>query len=76
MSFLNEIVPNSLKGTVSGAYYLFGGAGMFFDPPIMTQIAVSSSFQASMTVYSFFLLLVASGMLKILGWSKAVRHHL
>lgn len=76
MSFLNEIVPNSLKGTVSGAYYLFWGAGMFFGPPIMTQIAVSSNFQASMTVYSLFLLLVASGMLKIWGWSTAVKHHL
>ncbi len=76
MAFLNEIVPDSLKGTVSGAYYLFWGAGMFFGPPIMTRIAISSNFQASMTVYSCSLLLVAAGMLKLWGWKTVVRRHL
>jgi MFS family permease len=63
MSFLNEIVPNYLKGTISGAYYLFWGIGMFFGPPIMTQIATYTSFQASMTGYSLLILLVAIGLM-------------
>ncbi|WP_291299791.1 MFS transporter [Desulfosporosinus sp. BICA1-9] len=71
MGFLNEIVPNSLKGTISGAYYLFWGVGMFFGPPIITKIASYVSFQASMTGYSFLMLLVASGMVKLLGWNRA-----
>jgi len=68
MAFLNESVPESLKGTISGAYYLFWGAGMFFGPPILTKIANSISFQASMAVYSLLILLAATGMLKILRW--------
>lgn len=73
MAFLNESVPDSLKGTISGTYYLFWGVGMFFGPPIMTRIAISVSFQASMAGYSFLILLVAVGMIKILGWKSAVR---
>lgn len=71
MGFLNEIVPNSLKGTISGAYYLFWGVGMFFGPPIVTKIAAYVSFQASMTGYSFLMLLVASRMVKLFGWNRA-----
>lgn len=71
MGFLNEIVPNSLKGTISGAYYLFWGVGMFFGPPIITKIAAYVSFQASMIGYSFLMLLVASRMVKLLGWNRA-----
>lgn len=70
MVFLNESVPDSLKGTISGTYYLFWGVGMFFGPPIMTRIVASVSFQASMVVYSFFILLVVAGMMKILGWKS------
>ncbi|SHI27825.1 MFS transporter [Desulfosporosinus lacus] len=70
MAFLNESVPNSLKGTILGTYYLFWGVGMFFGPPIMTRIAASVSFQVSMAAYSFLILLVAVGMMKILGWKS------
>lgn len=62
MGYLNEFVTDSLKGTISGAYYLFWGIGMFFGPPIMTQFTMYLSFQASMIIYSFFILLVAVGM--------------
>ncbi len=71
MGFLNEIVPAHLKGTISGAYYFFWGIGMFFGPPVMTQIATSISFQASMASYAFLILLVAVGMMNRLR-SKAV----
>ncbi len=73
MAFLNESVPDSFKGTISGTYYLFWGAGMLLGPPIMTRIATSISFQVSMAGYSFLILLVAVGMMKILGWKSAVR---
>ncbi|MBU2700028.1 MFS family permease [Sporomusaceae bacterium BoRhaA] len=73
MAFLNESTPNSLKGTISGAYYLFWGAGMFFGPPIITQIATSISFQTSMTCYSLLMLLVAIVMLKMWGWKTAIK---
>jgi MFS family permease len=37
MIFLNETVGESLKGTISGAYYLFWGIGMFLGPPGQTH---------------------------------------
>jgi len=70
MAFLNESVPDFLKGTISGTYYLFWGIGMFFGPPIMTRIATSFNFQSSMACYSFLILLAAVGMMKILGWKS------
>jgi len=32
MAFLNERAPDRLKGTISGAYYLFWGVGYFLGP--------------------------------------------
>lgn len=32
LAYLNECVPDSLKGTISGAYYLFWGLGYFLGP--------------------------------------------
>ncbi|GBF33484.1 permease [Desulfocucumis palustris] len=72
MAFLNEAVPDSLKGTISGAYYLFWGAGMFFGPPIMTRAAIYFSFQVSMAGYSFIIFLVAAVMMKI-SWMETRR---
>ncbi|HML89366.1 MAG TPA: MFS transporter [Methylomusa anaerophila] len=63
MGVLNEIVPDYLKGTISGAYYLFWGIGMFFGPPIINQIAICAGFQTSMAGYSFLILLVAVGLI-------------
>ncbi len=39
LAFLNESVPNSLKGTISGAFYFSWGAGYFFGPLILEKIA-------------------------------------
>lgn len=63
MGFLNEIVPDYLKGTISGAYYFFWGIGMFFGPPIIAKISICTSFKVSMTGYSLFILLVAIGLM-------------
>ncbi|WP_371380284.1 MFS transporter [Sporomusa aerivorans] len=64
MSYLNEIVPNDLKGTISGAYYLFWGIGMFFGPPIMSRVSDAFSFQTAFVIYSFLIVLVAVGLMK------------
>jgi len=63
MGFLIEIVPTYLKGTISGAYYLFWGIGMFLGPPTITQIATYTSFQTALAGYSFLILLVAVGLI-------------
>jgi MFS family permease len=73
MAYLNEIVPDSLKGTISGAYYLFWGSGYFFGPLLITQAADLISFQAAMAGYSSLALLVAVGMILVLGSKNAVR---
>ncbi len=39
MAFLNEAVPDSLKGSISGIFFVFWGVGYFFVPPLMTYIA-------------------------------------
>lgn len=58
MAFLNEVVPNSLKGTISGAYYLFWGIGFFFGPIIIGQITKSGS-SLGYQLFSVFLLIEA-----------------
>jgi len=73
MAYLHEIVPDSLKGTISGAYYLFWGSGYFFGPLLITQAVELRGFQAAMTVYSLLVLLVAVGMILVLGLKRAVR---
>jgi len=66
MTFLNETVANHLKGTISGAYYLFWGVGMFFGPPILTMIADYTTFDFSLMLYSFVMLVIACLMKIIL----------
>jgi len=58
MAFLNEVVPNSLKGTISGAYYLFWGIGFFFGPIIIGQMTKSGS-SLGYQLFSAFLLIEA-----------------
>lgn len=43
MANLNDIVPDSLKGTISGAYYLFWGIGMFFGPALISGLLSNSN---------------------------------
>ncbi|GAK56738.1 quinolone resistance protein NorA-like protein [Candidatus Vecturithrix granuli] len=38
MSFLNERVSNALKGTISGAFYVFWGIGFFLFPLVLGYI--------------------------------------
>lgn len=57
MAFLNETVPNSLKGTISGAYYLFWGIGFFLGPLLIGKFGESPGFHKGFYVFSIALLL-------------------
>lgn len=66
MAFLNEIVPNSLKGTISGAYYLFWGIGFFFGPLAAGKFGEISGYNQVFLIYSLLLVLEAIAMLFLL----------
>ena len=66
MAFLNEVVPNSLKGTISGAYYLFWGIGFFFGPIIIGQMTKTGSSLG----YQIFSALLFIEVLLIVFFSK------
>jgi len=57
MAYLNECVSDSLKGTISGAYYLFWGLGYFLGPLAAGELGNSIGLSVS-----FYLL---SGLLGI-----------
>ena len=63
MAFLNEIVPNSLKGTISGAYYLFWGIGFFFGPLIVGKFGELAGHNIGFFMYSLVLTLEAITMI-------------
>jgi len=58
MAFLNELVPDTLKGTISGAYYLFWGVGYFLGPLILSRNTVDSEPYSG---FCYFSLLFISG---------------
>jgi MFS family permease len=72
MAFLNETVAESLKGTISGAYYLFWGIGMFFGPPVLSMIAQYITFKLALVAYALILIVTASGMAIILNSKRSV----
>ncbi|MDR1917207.1 MAG: MFS transporter [Synergistaceae bacterium] len=59
MIFLNETVDETFKGTISGAYYLFWGIGMFFGPPSLSAMPGQRGGNAALTVYAAFLAAIA-----------------
>lgn len=67
MAFLNETVPDSLKGTISGAYYLFWGGGMFLGPLIVGKIV--NKFNDT-GFYLFSLILVFEVLIMIVNYRK------
>lgn len=52
MIFLNETVDERYKGTISGAYYLFWGIGMFFGPPLLSLSSRINGADFSLMCYS------------------------
>lgn len=61
MIFLNGAVDERYKGTVSGAYYLFWGIGMFFGPPALSACFLVKGAETSLRCYS--LIYLALGLL-------------
>lgn len=59
MAFLNEKVPASYKGTVSGIYYLFWGMGMLWGPLLLTCYIQGNSYQSGFHVFSLLLIIQA-----------------
>ena len=60
MIFLNGTVDDSVKGTVSGAYYLFWGVGMFFGPPIISNASERVGYGASLILCALFFIALAA----------------
>lgn len=53
MAHLNESVADSLKGTISGAFYLFWGVGFFLGPLLAGKTSETAGFG-----FSFYLLAI------------------
>lgn len=70
LAYLNEVVPDTLKGTISGAYFLFWGAGMFFGPALVGKLGELSGPNAGF--YLFSLLLLLEALLLAAGGRKPV----
>lgn len=69
MAFLNETVPDSFKGTVSGAYCLSWGAGYFLGPLTAGRMSTSVGFKALFPLLAVFLALVLeAGTLALAEW--------
>ncbi len=57
MAFLNESVPRSLKGTVSGAFYFSWGAGYFIGPLLLGKLGHSDHWQTGFILLAGLILL-------------------
>ncbi len=59
LAYLNETVPDYFKGTISGAYYLFWGIGMFWGPLIFSNYLHSSKYYFGFSIFALLLALEA-----------------
>ena len=66
MIFLNETVDERLKGTISGAYYLFFGVGLCFGPPlfslVMGMVGCANSLICLAALFAAFSAIMAAGL--------------
>lgn len=73
MAFLNDIVPNSFKGTISGAYYLFWGIGMFFGPVLVSKLGTTHKSNLGFYVFSITLFFEVITMLIYFNKTRYLR---
>jgi len=59
MVFLSECVPISLRGTISGAFYLSWGAGYFVGPMLLGKLTDLGGFNLGMFIFAAFSLVEA-----------------
>jgi MFS family permease len=72
MAYLNECVSDSLKGTISGAYYLFWGLGYFLGP--LAAGAWGNSMDLNISFYLLAGLLgIETILLMVIGGNRRVR---
>jgi MFS family permease len=72
MAYLNECVSDSLKGTISGAYFLFWGLGYFLGP--LVAGALGNSVGLSVSFYLLAGLLgIETILLMVIGANRRVR---
>jgi MFS family permease len=57
MAYMNETVSNDLKGTISGAYYLFWGLGFFVGPILIGKLGELPLKGAGFYLFALVLLL-------------------
>jgi MFS family permease len=50
MVILNEAVPVSLKGSISGVFYLLWGLGFFLVPPVLAKLGGAIGYHAAFSV--------------------------
>nr|HPI97997.1 MFS transporter [Synergistales bacterium] len=56
LALLNEAVPDSLKGSISGLFYLLWGIGYFLFPPLMANLGRYLDFHMLFPILSFVVL--------------------
>lgn len=73
ITFLNECVPKPLKGTISGAFYFFWGAGFFFGPLLLGKMGQSGYWQMGfMSLAGLFMIELITCFMVVKSLSKAV----
>jgi len=72
LAYLNETVSDSLKGTISGAYYLFWGLGYFLGPLAAGQFGSSVGLSASFYLLAV-LLALETLLLLVIGTGRRAR---
>lgn len=72
MAYLNECVPESLKATISGSYYLSWGLGYFLGPLIVGQLGEMVNPQAGYYLLAL-LISVQAGVLCLSGIAESRR---
>lgn len=72
LAYLNERVPDSLKGTISGAYYLFWGLGYFLGPLAAGELGPSVGLGVSF--YLLAGLLGIEAILLLVAGAEGSRH--
>jgi MFS family permease len=60
MAFLNEKVPASYKGAISGIYYLFWGIGMFLGPLLLNGYIQGNNYQTGFQIFSLMMMVQAA----------------
>jgi MFS family permease len=67
LAYLNECVPSSLRGSISGCYYLFWGGGYFLGPLFIGGLSTGAQ-----SILGYYLLaLMATGLAGVLWIFRA-----